>query len=70
MGGRSEKVCFVFFFYDFSLEKTLAWIWRIFGFVYLICLRDKVMGGIILSQLRELLVIMHYPEAVQKLKFD
>lgn len=71
-GGRSEKACFVFvfFFYDFGLEETPACIWRAFVFIYLMCLRDKVMGGIILSQARGLLVIMHNPDAVQKLKFE
>lgn len=69
-GGRSEKACYFFFFYDFGLEETLACIWRAFVFIYLMCLRDKVMGGIILSQPRGLLVIMHNPDAVQKLKFE
>lgn len=61
---------FFFFFYDFGLEETLACIWRAFAFIYLMCLRDKVMGGIILLQPRGLLVVMHNPDAVQKLKFE
>lgn len=69
VGVGKKKACFDFF-YDFSLEETLAWIWRVFVFIYLIWLRDKVMRGIILSQLRKLLVIMHNPDAVQKLKFE
>lgn len=65
-----QKKSAFFFFYDFGLEETLACIWRAFVFIYLMCLRDKVMGGIILSQPRGLLVVMHNPDAVQKLKFE
>lgn len=67
--GVGQKKPVLIFLNDFGLEETLAWIWRVFMFIYLIWLRNKVVG-IILSQLRELLVIMHNPDTVQKLKFE
>lgn len=64
-GGRSEKACFDFFLMTLVLRKHLPG-----SGGRLICLRNKERGGIILSQLRELLVIMHNLDAVQKLKFE